>query len=130
MEPLTTNIFPWYSVVEDTGPLVAALISAPPGKKLIAVNEWLSMEDISKLIAESMQKEIEFTGSLPDFSQGIPDFQKGRQEMIGFSIEFGYDGGKVDKSVVKPSDLGVPVQLKSVKEWIEKEDWEEILLTE
>lgn len=127
MEPLTTSIFPWYSVVQDTGPLVAALISAEPGKKLIGVNEWLSMEDISKLLAQSLQKGIEFTGSPPDFNQGIPEFQRGRQEMIGFSIEFGYDGGKVDKSVVKPGDLGVPVQLKTVKEWIDKQVWEEIL---
>ncbi|KAF3403391.1 NmrA-like family domain-containing protein 1 [Talaromyces pinophilus] len=112
MEPLTTSLFPWYSV------------------KLIAVNEWLSMEDVSKLLAQSLQKGIDFTGSTPDFSQDIPDFQQGRQEMIAFSIEFGYDGGKVDKSVVKPGDLGVPVQLKSVKEWIEKQDWEEILSTE
>lgn len=88
------------------------------------------MEDVSNLLAQSLQKGIDFTGSPPDFKQGIPEFQQGRQEMIAFSIEFGYDGGKVDKSVVKPSDLCVPVQLKSVKEWVETQDWEEILSTE
>lgn len=130
MEPLTTSIFPWYSVVQDTGPLVAALISASPCKRLIAVNEWLSMEDISELLAQGLQKDIEFTGNPPDLNQGIPEFQRGRQEMIGFSIEFGYDGGKVDKSVVKPEDLGVQVKLKSVKEWIKDQNWEAILSTE
>lgn len=88
------------------------------------------MGDISRLLAQSLQKGIDFTDSPPDFNQGIPEFQRGRQEMIGFSIEFGYDGGKVDKSVVKPGDLGVPVQLKTVKEWIKEQDWKTILPTE
>jgi hypothetical protein len=36
--------------------------------------------------------------------------------MIGFCVEFGYDGGKVENSIVQPGDLGVPVQLRSVKQ--------------
>ena len=50
--------------------------------------------------------------------------------MMGFCIEFGYDGAKVDKTIVQPGDLGVPVLLKPVKEWIKKQDWEKILPTE
>ncbi len=77
-----------------------------------------------------MKKSIEFVDSTPSFDLGDPEIQQGRDELIGFSIEFGYDGGKVDKTVVKPSDLGVPVQLDSVKEWVKKQDWEKILLME
>jgi len=129
-EPLTTSTLPWYSVVQDTGALVAALIRAAPGKKLIGVNEWLSFQDIFKLQAQALEKSIEFVNSTPKFDLGDPDFQRSRQEMIGFSLEFGYDGAKVDKTVVKPGDLGVPVQLKPVKEWIKNQDWEKILPTE
>lgn len=44
-----------------------------------------------------------------------PDTQRAREDMVGFCIEFGYDGGKVDKTIVKPGDLGVTVQLKPLK---------------
>lgn len=130
MEPLTTLIFPWYSVIQDTGAIVAALIRAPPGKKLIGVNEWLSLQDISKLIAQTLEKSIEFVDSTLNFDLGDAEIQQAREEMIGFGIEFGYDGAKVDKTIVKPGDLGVPVQLKPVKEWIKKQDWENVLPTE
>ncbi|KAJ5595423.1 uncharacterized protein N7459_001631 [Penicillium hispanicum] len=129
VEPLTSVIFPWYSAMHDTGALVAALIRAAPGKKLIGANEWLSFRDISKLLAQTLEKDIEFVDSIANFGLGDPDLQRDREEMIGFCIEFGYDGSKVDKTVVKPGDLGVPVQLESVRKWIEKQDWETILPT-
>lgn len=53
--------------------------------------------------------------------------QRDREEMMGFCIEFGYDGGRVDRSVVRPGDLGVLVKLESVREWVGKQDWEGIL---
>jgi hypothetical protein len=109
---------------------VAALVRATPGKKVIGGNEWLNFQDIFKLIAQSLGKDIEFTDSTPSFDLGDPEFQRAREEMVGFCLEFGYDGASVDKTVVKPSDLGVPVQLEPVKEWIKMQDWEKILLTE
>jgi len=108
---------------------VAALISATPGRKLIGVNEWLNLQDIAKLQAQALEKEIEFVDTTPSFADlGDPELQRAREEMVGFIIEFGYDGGKVDKTVVEPGDLGSPVQLEPVKKWIEKHDWERILL--
>lgn len=106
------------------------MILATPGQKLLGVNEYLSFQDINKLIAQKLDKSIEFEGSTPNFGLGDPEMQRDREEMIGFCIEFGYDGGKVDGSVVKPGDLGVPVKLESVKEWVEKQDWEKVLRTE
>jgi hypothetical protein len=129
LEPLTTAVFPWYSVIGDTGTLVAALIRAEPGQTLIGVNEWLSIQDINKLIAQSMQKRIDFEkpDAPPSFGPGDPELERDRTEMLGFCLEFGYDGGSVDKTIVKPENLGVPVQLKPVREWVNKQDWEKIL---
>ncbi|KAH6667726.1 NmrA-like family protein [Halenospora varia] len=130
VEPLTKLLFPWYSVIQDTGALVAALISAEPGKKLIGVNEWLNLQDIFKLLAQTLEKSIEFVGIAPNFDRGDSDLQRSREEMMAFGMEFGYDGAKVDKTIVNPADLVVAVQLEPVKEWIKKQDWEKVLQTE
>jgi hypothetical protein len=71
-ESFTTLVFPWYSVIQNTGALVAALIPPAPGKKLIGVNGWLSLQDISKLIAQTSEKGIEFVDITPSFDLGDP----------------------------------------------------------
>lgn len=109
---------------------MAALIGAAPGKKLIGGNEWLSLQDISNLLAQTLEKDFELVDSTPNFDLGDPEKQRDREKMIGFCIKFGFDGAKVDKTIVKPDDLGVPVQLKPVKEWIQKQHWEKVLHTE
>jgi len=116
-----------YSAVADTGALVQALIHTSPGKKLIGVNEWLNVRDFAKILAQVLGKGVEFVDYNPSFDMGDPDLEKDHADMIGFCVEFGYDGGKVDKSIVQPTDLGIPVQLGSVKEWCRKQDWEKIL---
>jgi len=127
-EPLSTAVFPWYSVVHDTGALVAALIRAVPGKKVVGVNEWLSIRDLSKLIALTLGKGIEFTDDVSDMSVGGDiDLNLFRQELMEFAIEFGYSGEKVDKTVLKPEDLGESIELGSVKKWFEKQDWEKFI---
>lgn len=67
MEPLGTMLWPWTSAVQDTGALVAALIQATPGKKLLGVNEWLSFQDIYKMMAQVLKKELEVVHSVPKF---------------------------------------------------------------
>ncbi|KAH8647179.1 putative hscarg dehydrogenase [Xylariales sp. PMI_506] len=130
VEPLTTTILPWYSVIEDTGAFVEALIHAAPGKKVIGVNEWLTFQDMFRLLAQNLRASIEFVDREPEFDSGDPEVQRSRAEIMAFSFEFGLDGGKVDKTVVKPSELGVPVKLKSVEEWIKNQDWDKILPTD
>jgi hypothetical protein len=105
------------------------LIRAAPGKKVIGGNEWLSFQDIFKLMAQTLEKGIEFVDNTPSFNLGDPEVQRAREELVGFCVEFGYDGARVEKNIVKPSELGVPVQLKPVKEWIKTQDWENILPT-
>ncbi|KAL2821434.1 hypothetical protein BDW59DRAFT_109781 [Aspergillus cavernicola] len=126
-ETLGTASFPIYSSVDDTGALVHSLLRTAPGKKVIGVNEWLSFRDVATLLAQVLGKSIEFVNEDPSFDMGDPDLEKENAEMMGFCVEFGYDGGKVDKSIVQPADLGVPLQLQSVKEWCAKQDWESIL---
>lgn len=116
-----------YSVAADTGALAHALLRVAPGKKLIGVNEWLSVRDFAKILAEVLGKSVEFVDENPSFAMGDPDLEKEYMDMMGFCIEFGYDGGKVDKNIVQPADLGVPVQLGSVKEWCGKQDWDKAL---
>lgn len=93
----------------------------------MGANEWLSLQDIAKLLAQNLEKSIEFVDSAPTIDLNDPDIQRAHKEMIGFCIEFGYDGAKVDGAIAEPRDLGVPVQLRSVKEWFAQRDWERLL---
>jgi hypothetical protein len=129
-EPLLSAPLPLYSVIDDTGVLVAALLHAAPSKKLIGVNEWLSIRDFAQILGQVLAKRVEFVEHSQGFVTGDPDLDKDNADMIGFCVEFGYDGGKVDKSIVQPAELGVPVQLGSVKEWVGKQDWESVLEVE
>lgn len=126
-EPLATTSLPMYSAIGDTGALVGALLRTAPGKKLIGVNEWLSFHDFANILAQVLGKGIKFIGLNPSFDMGDPDLERDHADMIGFCIEFRYDGGKIDKSVSQPAELGVPLQLVSVKDWCEKQDWERVL---
>ncbi|KAL4911228.1 hypothetical protein BDW74DRAFT_6284 [Aspergillus multicolor] len=120
---LATAPFPVYSSVDDTGALVHALLRTEPGKKVIGVNEWLSFRDVATILSEVLNKEVEFVNQDPSFDMGDPEAEKENMDMIGWCLEFGYDGGRVDKSVLQPKDLGMDIQLRSVKEWCAKQDW-------
>ncbi|KAL4780033.1 hypothetical protein BJX76DRAFT_351327 [Aspergillus varians] len=126
-ESLGTTLFPIYSSVDDTGALVHTLLRAAPGKTLIGVNEWLSIRDVTTIVGQVLGKSVEFVKQDPNFDMGDPDMTKEILDMLGFCVEFGYDGAKVDTSIIKPTDLEVPVQLQSVKEWCAKQDWESVL---
>jgi hypothetical protein len=67
-------------------------------------------------VAQVLGKGIEFVDRNPSFNMRDPSLEKDHADMIGFCVEFGYDGGKVEYSIVQLGDLGVPVQLRSVKE--------------
>lgn len=119
--------FPLYSAVDDTGALVHAILRANPGQKVIGVNEWLSIRDITIILGQVLGNRVEFVQGDPGFDLGDPDLTKEMTEMMEFCVEFGYDGAKVDKTIVKPANLGVPVHLQSVKEWCAKQDWKSVL---
>lgn len=127
-EALAKSPLPWFSAVADTGVLVDALLRAAPGKKIIGVNQWLSFLGAAELLAQVLGKRVELVdGPRPSLEPRDPDLDKDYEDMMGFCVEFGYDGGKVDKDILQPADLGVPMDLVSVKEWFEKQDWESVL---
>ncbi|KAL4923095.1 uncharacterized protein BDV17DRAFT_278009 [Aspergillus undulatus] len=122
---LGSTPFPFYSAVDDTGALVHALLQAAPVKPFIGVNEWLSFRDVAKLLAQVLGKRLEIVNEDPSFDNfGDPDVAREMTDMMGFCVEFGYDGAKAGNAVVQPADLGVPVQLRPVKEWLAKQDWD------
>ncbi|SPO06616.1 related to nitrogen metabolic regulation protein nmr [Cephalotrichum gorgonifer] len=127
--PLATTPLPLYSATTDTGPLVHALLRASPGKRVIGVSEWLSLRDFAETLGKVLGKAVEFVDENPSFEMGDPDLEREEADMLGFMVEFGYDGHKVDKSIVQPADLGVEVGLPSVSEWCtkQKQDWEKVL---
>ncbi|KAL2871136.1 uncharacterized protein BJX67DRAFT_217948 [Aspergillus lucknowensis] len=129
-EPLATTPFPFCSVANDIGVLVHALLRGPPGKRLLGVNECLSLRDSTKVLAEVLGKKVEFVDSNPSFELGDPDLEQVNADMLGFWVEFGYDGGNVDGNILRPGNMGVPVQLKTVREWFEKQDWASVLEVE
>lgn len=117
-----------YSSIDDTGPLVDALLRSSAGHKVIGVNRWLGLRDFAEILAQVLGiKNVEFIDKNPDMDQlGDPDFVEDAMDMIGWYVEFGFDGGKVDKSVEQPSELGM-IRLNSVEDWCRKQAWEEVL---
>ena len=101
-----------------------ALLGAAPGHhKVLGVNEWLTPRDFATILAQVLGKRIEFVDRNPEFDMSDPELARDHAEMMGFIVEFGYDGGSVDKSVAQLADLGVSAQLAPVKEWCAQQDW-------
>ena len=122
-----TSNLPMIATEEDTGPLVHALLQVPPGKNLIGVRKWMQMEKFAEMFGKVMGVPTKMSDE--GFSKdGFPeDLREEFSDTIGYTAECGYDGGKVDKSVVQPDELGVEVKLGSVEEWIAKQDWSGVL---
>ncbi|CAN9478528.1 unnamed protein product [Alternaria alternata] len=118
---------PMFSAKANTGPIVHALLRDSAGQKVIASNAWLTFQDSAKTLANVLNKDIEFTNEQPSFNISDPELGQNFADMMGWYIEFNYDGSKVDKSVKQPKDLGVESHLMSVEEWCRKQDWERIL---
>ncbi|EEA22066.1 hypothetical protein TMatcc_008510 [Talaromyces marneffei ATCC 18224] len=126
--PLATSALPMYSSIDDTGVIIDALLRASPGHKVIGANKWLSLREFAQILAQVLEKNVKFIDKSPEMDQlGDPDYVEDAIDMVGWFVEFGFDGNKVDKSVEQPSDLGVPIELRSVEEWCKKQEWEKWL---
>jgi hypothetical protein len=114
------------SVRDDTGALVGALLRGPPGNTVTGVNEWINFKQYSEMIADVLGKKIDFideSSNELDLGDDDPERNKDNMQMVGWSVEFGYDGHRVDKNVKQPSDLGVSYTLQPIKDWCAKQDW-------
>jgi hypothetical protein len=116
-----------FSAKANTGPIVHALLSAAAGQKVIASDTWLTFQDFAKILADVLNKDIEFTNEQPSFNISDPELGQNFADMMGWYTEFNYDGSKVDKDVRQPKDLGIKFHLMSVEEWCRKQNWETIL---
>lgn len=126
-DPLGSTLLPMFSSVDDTGPLVHALLQAAPGQKVIGGNEWLDYRGFAKKLGKVLGKEVEFVDTNPVLALGDPAVEQDYGEMLGWYVEYGFDGSSVDPSVVKARDLGVELKLAPVEDWIKKQNWEEHL---
>ncbi|EXJ79100.1 hypothetical protein A1O3_08601 [Capronia epimyces CBS 606.96] len=112
---------------DDTGPFVKALVSLDPGKNLLAYRETLTFAEYADVWGRVLGVKTKYVALGPDEPWGaLPDTIKlDIEEGVGYFTEFGADGG--DPSVVHPKDLGVPIDLGTVADWIGKQDWSAVL---
>ncbi|CAG9983878.1 unnamed protein product [Clonostachys byssicola] len=114
--------WPWCAAIDDTGVLVAGLLRSLPGQRVIGNREWLTMLDITKILAELVDAtDVEVSSEPVSFDMGDTLVTTDNMHMIGFSAEFGYDGHLAGNEVTEPSKLGI--SLPSVKEWFQQQDW-------
>ena len=116
-----------FSSVDDTGPIVHAVLQASPGQKIIGANQWLNYREFAAILGKVLNKSVEFIDSTPTLSLGDPELEQDYGDMMGWYAEFGFDGASVDPTVVRSQDLGVELKLPSVEEWCRKQDWEKYL---
>ena len=111
---------------EDTGPFVHALLQSPPGKNLIGVRRWMSMEEYVQTFSEVLGVKTRLSDN-EDAAKRFPEEARADiSDFLAYVAEFGYDAGTVDKSVVQPEDLGVALDLGTVEDWIKQQDWSKI----
>lgn len=114
---------PYVAAEQDTGPITKALVELPAGKNVIAHRERMHTEDYVKLWGEilGVPTDVEY-GPLT-----VPeDLKREIEETWQWAGEFGYWAYN-DKSVIQPKDLGISLELGSVKEWIEAQDWSSVV---
>ncbi|KAJ5133795.1 uncharacterized protein N7443_004580 [Penicillium atrosanguineum] len=110
----------------STGHFVRALIEdEPAGTRLLAYDSYISMEEIVEVWKKVTGHNIEVVEMNAETMRrefGIP------LEVLDapwFIDEFGYTGGI--EGVIDHEGLKVKVQTKSFEEWLEKQDWREML---
>lgn len=111
---------------ESTGPFVRALVeNERPGVKLLAYDTILTVEAIVKAWSRATGKPAELVEVSTDYMHhelGIP------REVLDappYIAEFGYMGGL--DNVLYPKDLTVEVQTPSFTDWLDMQDWQQIL---
>ena len=110
------NIFPQghklgvVAAEEDSGPFTEALLQVPAGKSLFAYRAMMTFEDFAATWSEVLGQETEVVdmSSMPQ-PEGLDEetmaFMQEFAETGMFSVEFGYAGEKVDKTVIAPDQV-------------------------
>ncbi|PLB53580.1 NAD(P)-binding protein [Aspergillus steynii IBT 23096] len=110
----------------STGPFVRALVeNERPGVKLLACDASLTIDAIVKAWNRATGRPAELVEVSTDYMHrelGIP------REVLDappYIAEFGYMGGL--DNVLYPKDLAVKVQTPSFTDWLEAQNWQQIL---
>ncbi|KAJ9614548.1 hypothetical protein H2200_002685 [Cladophialophora chaetospira] len=124
--PATVKL-PLIATEEDTGPFTKALVEAAPEKNLIAYRAWQTMDEFLDIIRQVKGVKA-VNKQLPSGTEweAVPEeLREELSENASYFEEFGYEG-RDDPSLVHPKDLGVDVQLPSVADWVQKQDWSSV----
>lgn len=106
---------------ESTGDFVHALIeNEAPGIKLLAYNIYPTLAEITTLWSKVSGKTPDVVETTPEImnQQGYPWESL---EAALYLPEYGYMGG-VD-GFIEPSQLKVPVQIRSYEDWLKERTW-------
>ncbi|KAE8389589.1 hypothetical protein BDV23DRAFT_157039 [Aspergillus alliaceus] len=111
----------------DTGNFVNALLQVEPGKNLLGYASMLSWDDFATLWGKIHGVTCRFQRLERTVLENAVPGGIGEElaDMFGYIGDFGYDGR--DPSVVYPKDLGVPVPVYTIEEYIKEEDWSGVL---
>ncbi|GFF43119.1 nmrA-like family domain-containing protein 1 [Aspergillus udagawae] len=118
---------PMVEARHDTGNFVNALLQVEPGKNLLGYSSMLSWNEFAALWGKIHGVTCRFQRLDRTVLENAVPGGIGEElaDMFGYIGDFGYDGG--DPSVVHPKELGVPVPVYTVEEYIKEEDWSGVL---
>ncbi|KAJ5497012.1 hypothetical protein N7463_008999 [Penicillium fimorum] len=117
---------PIIDTVRSTGPFVRALVEDEAAEtKLLAYDDYISIEELMKVWTRVLGKEVEF----------VQTTVKGMNEKFGIPVEilkgpafvdeFGYSAGV--ENIVEPAQLKSRVQSQTFEKWLKSQDIAELL---
>ena len=122
------TMIPMIDAAESTGPFVRSLIEDEgPGKKLLAYDSYLKVEDVVAEWSKASGKEAVFVHSDIRTMHERFGFPYEFLDALAYITEFGYVGG-VD-GIIEPAQLKKKVRTKPLEEWLKERNWEEVLAT-
>jgi hypothetical protein len=120
------TMMPIINTAESTGPFVRALVEdEEPGKKLLAYDDYLSLQEITDIWSRALGKQdklITMTMEEMNEKMGIS------LEVLhgsAFISEYGYCAGL--ENVIEPGQLKKRVQHKSFEAWLKEQDVADLL---
>ncbi|TQS33626.1 hypothetical protein Golomagni_06021 [Golovinomyces magnicellulatus] len=119
---------PFIAAEEDSGPFVQALINEPAGKNIIAYREWLTMQEFAAIFSDVTGLKSEIV-TLPKGQSNVPlppDLALEFADNWAYWNEFGYEG-RDDPTLIHPKNLSLPLELSSVADYLQKQDWDKLL---
>lgn len=122
---------PHLDVNADMGNFVYAVSKMPPGKSYMAEGSTCSWSEYMRLWSDATKVPGRYKHvSLVQMIAAVPDTEFGREvgDMFVYSSDPGYDGG--DTTLLKAADLrklGIDCPMKSLKDFIQNEDWSLLL---